>query len=416
MVKSFLSYIKEANDYVIYRVGDNVQCYGEMDSINFNGEIGTIIEDAGQNCLIRFPTRFNSNLHNGNGKDPSNSSYYVRKNLLRLINDDKIRIFLSNELVGLLKKMKDCKLAELYLSLLNGVDKEYVKDDYVDFLDIENDKTISFLKKKWWAEEAAKMFSKRRDKQRINRVIKLILKDDYVDSIIKQTDVELFMNTLNAIFKPCEVLELRGEDMLRAFNFTNELDLRKFSASCANYTGGKKNTENFKIYTDNPKNMAAIVTYEFGKITGRRTIQQGPVTRSPNEEDIGKIYTFIGNFYGENGGGSKYDLAILKYIKEKYPFSGMSTEKRGITILIENTRFPHYPPFDDMRVNFKTNEMGCVGGEEWRDAYGARCPEKYLTNKDVSKDYGETVYVYDDDDDDDGYYDGDDDYVDDDDY
>jgi hypothetical protein len=208
-----------------------------------------------------------------------------------IVDDDNIYIYITEDLFEIFNKMKDCKLAELYISITKGVDKDKIKDNYINYLDIESDGTISFLKQKWWGEAGDAMTSKKRDKVRINRAIRGILKDDYIDSIITQPDVEKFMNTFNMIFKPLEVIELRGDDILRAYNYTSELNLKKFSASCANLQPGQlQNKKIFDVYTKNTNNMAVVVVIDYGRIVGRRTIQQGPWTR---EE---KIVRFVSLF------------------------------------------------------------------------------------------------------------------------
>lgn len=373
--------------------GQRVSCVGRQDSITFKGEIGQVVKDNGYMCLIKFPTRFDTSLHDGNGTDPTNCSYNIIKELLTIVDDDNIYIYITEDLFEIFNKMKDCKLAELYISITKGVDKDKIKDNYINYLDIESDGTISFLKQKWWGEAGDAMTSKKRDKVRINRAIRGILKDDYIDSIITQPDVEKFMNTFNMIFKPLEVIELRGDDILRAYNYTSELNLDKFSASCANLQPGQlQNKKIFDVYTKNTNNMAVVVVIDYGRIVGRRTIQQGPLTRCKNPEDLGKIYTFVGLFYGEGGYGSKYDQSIKKYINEKYPFSDFcgSRNNDNLTnnaIKIENTRFERYPPFDYMYVNFKTNEMADSIAEflkhnrDWTQAYAAICPIDLLKTK-----------------------------------
>jgi hypothetical protein len=88
----------EANKYTDYdpdgnfNVGDRVIVNGHYVNITFKGESGTIINfyEAGDNSkkreiLIRFDSRFNTDLMSGdNNEDPSGTSYYVTSDLVEL--------------------------------------------------------------------------------------------------------------------------------------------------------------------------------------------------------------------------------------------------------------------------------------------------------------------------------------------
>lgn len=380
LVKKFFDYLYESN-VEDFKIGEEVECRGQQDSILFRGEIGTVLKKVDGYYGIKFDERFNNNLHNLDGADPTSSSYYIVPKYLTLRDKTKdgfIKLSMTHDLLSIMKKIENSKVSQLFLDLNSRViEKENLKKDFVNFLSFENDGTISFLKQKYWQSENI-WNSKRRDSMKANRVLKLILTDEYLENNIKPSDVEIFSNKLSIIFKPMEVLELRGEDMLRAFNYTREIDMKRFSNSCANFhqkegdgSHSEPRKEWYDVYTKNPNNMAVIVAFKNNKIVGRKTIQQGPISRGKNE---GKIYTYVGNFYGEGGWGGKECSAIDNYINKKYPFNS-NTESNGEfpIIKIENTRFPYYPPFDNMFVNVDTNEMSLRPPKEmgWKSCYKA---------------------------------------------
>ena len=381
-VKKFFDYLYES--FKIFEIGDQVICNGVQDSIHFKGEVGTIIRNLSNSTYgVKFDTRFSNYLHDCGGLDKTRCSYNIRKDLLTLKEgqNKNIIILMEQDLIGLLKKIgEDSKIVKMFLDLNNrNIDSENFKKDYVNYLNIENDGTISFLKQRY-SSEFDVWNTKRRDSMKANRVLKLILKDEYFDNNIKPIDIEIFSNRLSAIFKPMEILELRGDDMLRAFNYTREMNMKLFSNSCANFHqnewgGGhsEPKKEWYDIYTKNPKNMAVVVSIKNGRITGRKTIQQGPISTGKDKD---KIFTYVGNYYGEGGYDSKDELSIDKYINKKYPLNSQKSEDHPI-IKIENTKFPHYPPFDGMMVNTETDEMSMYPprGGNWKSCYKAYFPK-----------------------------------------
>lgn len=78
MIKKFDNFLNEGKKED-FKIGDEVICNGRMDNINFNGEIGIItnIKCNSNYATVKFPTRFDDHLHQGNN-DKTNSSYDIR--------------------------------------------------------------------------------------------------------------------------------------------------------------------------------------------------------------------------------------------------------------------------------------------------------------------------------------------------
>jgi hypothetical protein len=98
MVLKYTEYIKETvlkekeieYNGVTFRIGDKVSCEGTQDDIKFKGEIGVItlfnIYSGVKYVTVKFPIRFNTNLHLGaDNLDLSNQSYDLELKRLTLI-------------------------------------------------------------------------------------------------------------------------------------------------------------------------------------------------------------------------------------------------------------------------------------------------------------------------------------------
>jgi len=301
--------------------------------------------------------------------------------------DEKIIFHLKSDLVNMLEKLTGYKLADLYLNLINGIEKKYLVEEPIDYLNIDNEGNISFLKSRYFSEDD-KWESSRRQKLNIKKAIKDIYKESYLNEVLKQTDIELFVNKLNAILNPSDVVEFRGEEMLRAFNYTGELDPRTLDNSCANFIRDDRGSvispdkKRYDIYTKNPENIGVVVVFEDGVIKGRRTFQQGIQTVDSGEFKKGQFYTVWGNYYGAGGSGGKYDAMIRDYLKKKYDAIPMMSGSGTFRIKIKETRFPYYCAFDTMYVNFSTGEIADrCSGYGWERTYGAKCPQSILKQK-----------------------------------
>jgi len=74
------------------KIGDYVEANGRMDDINFAGEIGIVARIPGNGshtCRVKFPERFNSNLHGGSGSDVTRCSYNIDPEFLNLVSEEE---------------------------------------------------------------------------------------------------------------------------------------------------------------------------------------------------------------------------------------------------------------------------------------------------------------------------------------
>jgi len=304
----------------------------------------------------------------------------------RFINEqvEDRRVFnLSQNLVKDLTKMMDeYKVAMLLISLKEGVDRKYLVTDPVDFLDVDTEGNISFLKSRYFEEFKGNEFSsQRRQKSKASKILRDIYNESYINSQIKQTDIEAFVNKWSILHRKEDnkphIEDLRGEDVLRAYGVTGELS-SNFGLSCANWYKGR-NTNIYDVYVKNPDNCGVVVVVDKGKIMGRRTYQQGIQVENRGYYKKGQYYTVYGNHYGCGG---VYDVMIRDYLREEYNANGMHT-KDGSFIIKFETRFLTYPPFDGMEVCFEDNLLSDGGGgnHKWTRAYGASCPTKLVKKR-----------------------------------
>jgi len=308
---------------------------------------------------------------------------FIKENIeeQQIIPEEKVFFSLSPKFVKFLINFDGYKVADLYKHLPAGVQRKYLVKDPVDYLDIDKDNNVSFLKSRYFSEDN-KWESTRRQKMKITKVIKDIYNESYLNINLKQTDIESFSNKLSSFLKPTEILELRGNDVLRAYNYKREIDQMSFGFTCANFgqkePGGSRYDEPsvnwFDIYTKNPENIGVVIIIDKGKIVGRRNFQQGIQLIDNGIYKKGEFYTVYGNYYGENGVDGKYDIVIVEYLKNKYNAILKATKGGGFKIKLKETRFEQYCPFDSMFVNFKTNELSDIHFTGSSNTYKARCP------------------------------------------
>lgn len=304
----------------------------------------------------------------------------------QFIPDQKMVFYLSENLIMKLQKIKDeYKIAKLLFDLKEGVDKINLVPDPVNYLDVDEDGNISFLKSKYFEESnpSGMYFNNgRRQKSKASRILRDIYNEQFINNNIKQTDIEAFINKWGLMNKKraAEVVELRGDEVVRAYGLTGELDKLHFH-SCAN----NNPIEYYDIYTKNPDSCGVCVVIEDGKIKGRRSFQQGIQVENSGDFRKGEFYTVWGNYYGCGGGRGVYDTMITDYLRETYYAFEMSSKKGSLIIPFE-TRFSNYFPFDTMQVCFKENLLSDKGSyydkwRNWEDAYGARCPSRYVRQR-----------------------------------
>jgi len=331
------------------------------------------------------------------------------KNYLQFLNDQVIPEGLPerdpNEIVGFrlsskfettLKPLRsEYKVADLYLKLKEGVERKYLSKDPPDYLDIDDEGNLSFLKSRYFG-EGDPWTTSRRIKMKITKALKEFYDETYMNSLIKQTDVEAFINKWNSLLKSKRIHaeEYRGKEMLRAFNYTRELS-KNFGYSCANFHQDEnefgKYTEpklsEFDIYTKNPEQIGVVVAMEDGVIMGRRTVQQGIQVCDTANYNKGEFHTVWGNYYGVGGGGGKYDNIITTYIIKKWP-DAKGMRSNALCVSLE-TRFTYYCPFDSMYVCFEHNLMTDnysylplpYRTYKWVGCYHAICPKELVKQR-----------------------------------
>lgn len=297
------------------------------------------------------------------------------------------KFHLSEELLSKLKKIEFTPIAKGFISLSSGVDPKYLVQNPIDYLSVEKDGNISYLKPQYFSDEEDPWTSKRRVLGKPTRIIR----DIYNEEILarrKQTDIEQFANLWSDLDVDLEIRVLRGDDILRAYNYTKELDKSKFGFTCANFHQGNSgyaepNVSDFDIYTKNPKNIGTAVIIVKGRIVGRITFAEGTQLKLPAGKDNseeGKHRICYGNYYGEKKGGS-YESYLKKYLESKGGFR-MATSKSPFLIKLENTRFKYYCPFDSMYVNFQLNQLSDTPLYGFVGTYHASCPSSLIGKKD----------------------------------
>lgn len=298
------------------------------------------------------------------------------------------KFHLSEELINQLKRIEFTPIAKGFLSLSNGVYLKYLIPEPIDYLKYEKDGNISYLKPQYFSEE-----DPWNSKRRINGKPTRILKDIYNEETLarrKQTDIEQFANLWSDLNVEIDIRVLRGNDILRAYNYTKEIDKNKFGFTCANFgqTGEYPEPEvsDFDIYTKNPENIGTAVLISEGRIVGRITFAEGtqlPLPDRYSNELTGKHRICYGNYYGQKKGGS-YETILKKFLESK---GGFKMATSHIPFLIKlNTRFRKYCPFDSMYVNFESNLLSdkLLDGYKgrWYATYKANCPHNLIGKKD----------------------------------
>lgn len=316
---------------------------------------------------------------------------FVKENL---DNQKLLRKFnLSPKFINKLYDLDGLKLTKLFLDLTLGVSPEKLVADPIDYVDLEDDGNVSYLKSRYF-DEPDKWKTSRRIKTKVNRLLKDIYKETYLNEKINQTDVEIFLNRWNGLFKSAEIFEWRGKELLRAYNYKREIDLHKFGFTCANFgqkePGGSRYEEPlvswFDVYTKNPENIGVVVAMIDNRIVGRKTFQQGIQLYDRKKYKSGEFYTMKGNYYGELGRKGLYDQMIDSYLEKKYKPHYL--DDFGFVINIE-TRFQQYPPFDSMYVNFNKNELSNEYLNEFTSTYKAKCPASLVLEREKEEEMKE---------------------------
>lgn len=293
------------------------------------------------------------------------------------------------------------KVAKILMDLAAPIHRENLIENPADFLDIvftdENYGYISYLKEKYSNDLVNSWTSPKRIAQKATKALKEFYKPEYIEKHLTNADFELFFNLINAQKDSLKIVEFRGEDVLRAYNYTHELVKSGFGSSCANFNQKEINgsfskepkKEHFDVYIKNPENFGVAVLMEKDAIIGRISFQQGPNLLTTETYKKGEIGTVMNTYHGVSGPSH---IKIINYLKDKY-----NAKPRGFGFAINmETRFAQYPPFDSMYVCFQHNILTdgvntqirnqlCkeynVSTMIFNSTYGAECPKKLVEQR-----------------------------------
>jgi len=271
------------------------------------------------------------------------------------------------------------KVAQFILGLKH-IEKSNLLEFPVDYLDVDDKGNISCLSRRHYEEGTDPFKSKRRTILKLNRMLTRITTREYYDNNLNQRDIEIFLNKWRMLFDDSYTIKiLEGDDILDAYD-CDTISGGWRSSSCANFSGNReKNSNKFKVYTENTENIKCLVVYHKGKIHGRSMMFVGIQTHTHGKFKAGEEYILLNYMYGEGGRGSKVDQLIKRWARDNGAFNvnDMRLGRDDIfRIKIKKTCYKMYPPWDTMVVNFKTNEIASrVPNKEngWHSAYGARC-------------------------------------------
>jgi len=306
------------------------------------------------------------------------------KSYYEFINENKTDniVKISTKLRKILQSMNN-KFAMAILKTTYNVDE--LRDNYADNIDIEEDGMLSYdfkLKK-----------SGNRSKIKPSKILTKIVLDpkDYLfKNGVTQKDIELFMNKWKSLSSDNVKVDIwKGEKILDAFNYTNMIDLKRFSMSCANFNCNNGYPEpvksDYDIYVKNPKNISVGVVMEDDMIRGRRIIVEGKQYETNGDFKKGTHYTILNPFYGDGGEGSIHDQILLNYIKKNKENVILNTYGDKIKLVdnepingifitkLQKTKFPRYAAFDKFYVNFKEDLIASSNPYtgKWEQAYKA---------------------------------------------
>jgi len=268
------------------------------------------------------------------------------------------------------------KVVQLFL-LIKDIDPVNLVNNPVDFLDVNQKGEISFIPRRLSSGGDPFKNTNRQGTKKINRLIKRIVTNKYYDENITPKDIELFMNKWNILFDDSYKLTiLEGDDILDAYN-TDKIGGGWDGSSCANSRGNNMNINKFKVYTENSQ-IKCVVVYHKGKIYGRRMLFEGIQTETLGDFIEGTKYLLLNGFYGQGGTGSKIDQVIKRWGDDNNAHFIENLYYKPLDIFrikIDNVKYPNYPPWDSMLVNFTTGEISSKKKNKengWTSAYGAR--------------------------------------------
>jgi hypothetical protein len=309
---------------------------------------------------------------NKNGKlDLGYYKYYIRTS-----DNTKVRkiFYFSPQRFKNLNNLNN--VSSFFMSLKN-IKKSNLIDNLVDYIDIDEKGNFSYLSRRFYEEGVDPFTSKRRQSGRLNRILNKIVTTEYYNTLTQQ-DIEIFLNKWRVLFDDSFRIEiLQGKNILDAYN--TELLAPGFSYSCANYTPGES-TKKYDVYVNNPDNIKCVVVYHKDKIYARSMLFEGTQVETYGKFKKGNHVRILNYMYGVGGRGSKSDQLIKKWAEENN--SSIIGEIDNSTtnvfmVEIKDTKFKMYPPWDEMYVNFKLNQIASNiprkmnNSDDWIRTYSA---------------------------------------------
>jgi hypothetical protein len=308
-------------------------------------------------------------------------------------------IYMTDDLVNNMARAHGNKYAAAVLNLLKA-DRDKLIDNHANYLSVETDGTISYLDGRYLKEEteynpANYDDARRRQKVKATKILQKILKPEYIPQ--EQTVIEQFSTYWKTLYdESTRVEELVGEDILRAYNYNNEVNGSLGScAGFSEYTVKETHKKRFEVLIKNPENFTAFVVWKDGKIVGRRIGVKGIQTKTHGFFQEGELYKYLNNFYGPGYGSQANKMIEALALKQGYVAEYGSyckcflkdkkklREEDVFRIKVQNglDQKAMFPAFDSMVVNFQTNEVASrVPGPSknpepgWTKFYGAVPP------------------------------------------
>lgn len=148
---------------------------------------------------------------------------------------------------------------------------------------------------------------------------------------------------------------LRGEDVLRSFNYTNEIDTNRMRYSCCNFNmKGWKNDITPKMldfYVKNPNSSGSITLFENGEICGRASFFEGVNLFKNGSIKSAEYYKFVNEPYLYHG--ERYKKALDKWMEKNNFIYIDDLWMDNIFIHYKTRVIAQYPPLDGIQVNIK---------------------------------------------------------------
>lgn len=340
----------------------------------------------------------------------NNDEYFYNFTRFQLVeppiiyDENHVYIQMSDKFIKYLKKVNDNIIKNFMLNLPRGIKKEYVRDIYLNYLDVnEDDKgMITSLR----SDEVGGVVdinnvwsSNRRKSSTILKVLRRILTDEYLQFMEKtegwntrpeghgkKTPYDTFAENWKILFDTELSYEiLKNEDILKAYNFTGTYKGVEYvsifnptmvEASCANFNNKNWNTHNkpeeYEFYIQNPDVIGLLVVKQGGLICGRVVIYEGDNLFDTERAHIGQHYKIYGNIYVASDNNAKYRAGLEKWLNEN-GYKSIDNLNCGVFFNVQTGVSDRYTAIDQIYVNLNDDIM-CTRHPyntpgEWYSAY-----------------------------------------------